>query len=421
MDRRHVLRLAAASGMATVGILPAGAAGAASAKKPPSSTSRDILFTRWNATTFGTGAFSGAVVSGGALALGSPAGQTAYNGTTYDYATWTSPEVALTFAATEAIASWTATTPGNTWIQVELRGVTALGTTTKWYVLGQWASADQFVRRTSVGGQGDTDGSVAVDTFVAAAGHGLTRFQVRVTLYRAAGSGLTPQVSSLGAVASKLPAPGSVVASTPQAAQGVILTVPQYSQNIHAGEYPEYNGGGEAWCSPTSTSMVVASWGTGPTPADYAWVNPSYADPWVDHAARSTFDLAYNGTGNWPFNTAYAGTFGLDGFVTRLRSLTEAERFVAAGVPLVFSLSFKKNQIPGLTYGTNGHLLVLIGFTASGQPVLNDPASPDDASVRKTVGRAAFEAAWLDSSGGVVYVIHPSSVALPSAPAQANW
>ena len=29
-------------------------------------------------------------------------------------------------------------------------------------------------------------------------------------------------------------------------------------------------------------------------------------DPWVDYAARETYDAAYEGTGNWPFNTAYA-------------------------------------------------------------------------------------------------------------------
>ena len=161
--------------------------------------------------------------------------------------------------------------------------------------------------------------------------------------------------------------------------------------------------------------------GGGPTPADYAWVDPSYVDPWVDYAARNIYDYAYGGTGNWPFNTAYAGRFGLDGFVTRLRSLNEAEAFIAAGIPLIFSLSFKKNQIPGLTYATAGHLLVVVGFSATGQPILNDPASATDAAVRKTVGRAQFEAAWLDASGGTVYVMHPPTVTLPPPPTQPNW
>ncbi|MBX6723484.1 MAG: peptidase C39 family protein, partial [Dactylosporangium sp.] len=95
--------------------------------------------------------------------------------------------------------------------------------------------------------------------------------------------------------------------------------------------------------------------------------------------------------------------------------------FIAAGIPLVVSASFKKNQIPGLTYGTGGHLMCLVGFTADGQPVMNDPFSPTNDDVRKTVGRAEFETAWLTTSRGIVYVIHPPSVALPDAPGQANW
>jgi Peptidase_C39 like family len=413
MDRRNALRLAV--------LTAAGTLSAAAAKKPPPSSTRDIRYQAWSAGTLTAGTAAGVAVSGGALTIALPIGQRIYAGSTYDYATWTSPVAGTGFAATEAIASWTADTPGACWIEVELRGVTELGNTTAWYVMGRWAADDTYVARTSVPIQSDVDGHIAIDTFVAAAGHGLISWQLRVTLLRPAGTAQTPSVRSIGAVASRLPAPGSVTPSTPQAAQGVVLPVPQYSQDIHAGEYPQWNGGGEAWCSPTSTSMVVAHWGTGPTPADYAWVDPSYADPWVDYAARNTYDTNYGGTGNWPFNTAYAGRFGLEGFVTRLRSLNEAELFVAAGVPLVFSLSFKKNQIPGLTYSTGGHLLVVAGFSATGQPVLNDPASPDDASVRKTVGRNEFEAAWLDSSGGVVYVIHSASAPLPAAPAQANW
>ncbi|GIH07639.1 membrane protein [Rhizocola hellebori] len=420
--------MALASAAVATGALP-GAAALAGDKKPPApAAQRDIVFRRWSSDTeLATGTSAGVAIASGALTLATAAGQRSYtdpftgSSGSYDYATWTSATVPLGFAAAEAIPSWTANTPEGAWVEVELRGVTELGNTTKWYVLGRWAQDDVTIARTSVPTQGDTDGSVSIDTFVAAAGRGWISYQLRVTLLRPAGSALTPQVRSLGVMVSRLPAPGAVVASTPQAAQGVVLPVPQFSQSIHQGEYPQWNGGGEAWCSPTSTSMVVAHWGTGPAPADYAWVDPAFADPWVDYAARHTYDSNYAGTGNWPFNTAYAGRFGLDGFVTRLRSLNEAEKFIAAGIPLVLSLSFKKGKIPGLTYGTNGHLLVLAGFTPTGEPVLNDPAAPSDAAVRKTVGRAELEAAWLDSSRGVVYVIHPTSQALPAPEAQANW
>lgn len=246
-----------------------------------------------------------------------------------------------------------------------------------------------------------------------------TQARCPLTLYRPTGTTQTPTLRSLGAMASSVPGPKR----KPVPGSGLVATlaVPLYSREIHAGQYPEYDGGGEAFCSPTSTSMVVASWGTGPTRADYAWVDPTYADPWVDHAARMTYDYNYQGAGNWPFNVAYASTFGLDGFVTRLRSMDEVEQFIGAGIPLVLSLAMKKNEVPGAGYTTNGHLLVIVGFTATGDAVINDPFAPTDTDVRKVFSRAEFENAWLNTSGGVVYVIHPTGVALPPAPAQANW
>ena len=427
MNRRDVLRTALAAGAVTAGVVPAGVA-AAGDKKPSPGAGRDITYRQWSTgAELATGTLAGAAVTGDAITLASPVGTLDYTDpftgstATYEYATWTSVDVSPGFAATEVIASWTADTPGGAWIQVELQGATNTGETTKWYVMGRWAADDNQIRRTSVAAQGDAHGRIAVDTFVAAQGLGLTSHRLRVTLLRPAGGGDAPAVRSIGAVASALPAPDKkLLGSTPLAAKGAVLDVPRYSQHLHDGHYPQWNGGGEAWCSPTSTSMVVAYWGTGPTPEAYAWVEPPI-DPWVDYAARNTFDYSYDGCGNWPFNTAYAGRFGLDGFVTRLRSLNEAESFIAAGIPLVLSLSFKKNEIPGLAYDTGGHLLVLAGFAADGSPVLNDPAAVDDNAVRKVAGRAEFEAAWLNTSRGVAYVIHASTVPLPPAPEQANW
>ncbi|HET8657880.1 MAG TPA: C39 family peptidase [Micromonosporaceae bacterium] len=425
MNRRTVLRAALAAG-AVAAAGPATTAAAADAKKP--TQPRNIAYRAWTTSAdFATGTAAGTVVAGDAVSIGTPIGQLTYTdphtgrSATYDYATWTSPVVIPGFAASELIPSWTAATPGGTWLQIELRGLTVLGETTKWYNLGRWAADDNQILRTSVPAQGDANGYVAIDTFVAASGRGWTRWELRATLYRPVGSTDTPTLRSVGAAASLLPEPGRLTPSVPGTALGVVLNVPQYSQEIHAGEYPQWDGGGEAWCSPTSTSMVVAYWGTGPTPADYAWVDPSYADPWVDYAARNTYDYAYQGCGNWPYNTAYAGRFGLDGFVTRLRSMNETELFIAAGIPLVVSASFKKGQIPGLDYGTNGHLMVVVGFTTTGQVVMNDPFSPSNAAVRKIVGRAEYEEAWLNTSRGVVYVIKPPSVALPPAPQQPNW
>ena len=103
----------------------------------------------------------------------------------------------------------------------------------------------------------------------------------------------------------------------------------------------------------------------------------------------------------------------MDAFVTRLRSLAEAEAFVAAGIPLIVSAAFKAARCPGSGYDTGGHLMVLVGFTADGRPVLNDPYAPDDDAVRRTVPRDRFEAAWQGGSGGVAYVLRPPGCRSP--------
>jgi hypothetical protein len=234
-------------------------------------------------------------------------------------------------------------------------------------------------------------------------------------------------VGFVGAMASAVPDTKKIAASPTTMTRTTVLDVPTYSQEVHTGDYPQWDGGGEAWCSPTSTSMVVAYWGTGPTPEDYGWVladDPDHPDPWVDHAARHTYDYNYDGAGNWPFNTAYAGTFGLESFVTRLRSLTEAEQFVKAGIPVVVSVSFKESKLDGAGYSTNGHLMTIVGFTEDGDVVVNDPAShllPSDDEVRVTYDREQLENAWIGHTGGISYIIHPESVPLPSTPAEANW
>jgi hypothetical protein len=231
-------------------------------------------------------------------------------------------------------------------------------------------------------------------------------------------------VSLAGCLASHVPAGRPTGTHPAGTLRGVVLDVPAYSQQLHRGRYPQWAGGGEAWCSPTSTSMVLRYWGRGPTAADYAWADPGEPDRFVAYAARHTFDHAYRGPGNWSFNTAYAARFGTVAFVTRLRSLAEAELFVAAGIPLVIAVSFTRDQLDSAGYTTAGHLLVLVGFDERGDAVVNDPASherPCNQEVRATFDRGQLEAAWMRSSGGITYVIRPSGVPLPPTPAEPSW
>ena len=397
---------------------------------------RHVAFEAWSA--FEGGAHDGTSVAAGELRIAAPSRTREYDDPhrptehagRFEEATWTSPEVTPGFGATEVIVSWNAETPPGTWLEVAVSARLADGTDTGWRVLGRWAETDADIAPTSVGGQDDAVASVAVDTLQLSPGRPALSYRVRVALLRRPGTPATPVVRLLGATASALPhdlpaaPPRPPRPSRPSA--GTVIDVPSYSQQVHRGEYPEYDSGGQSWCSPTSVSMVLAHWGRGPAPADYAWVDEGLKDRFVDHAARHCFDHLYRGAGNWAFNTAYAARFGFRAFVTRLRGLDEAELFVAAGIPLVLSVAFAEDELDGAGYDTQGHLLVLVGIDEHGDVVCNDPASHGEASndkVRTTYDRAQLERAWIRASGGVTYVIHPPDVALPTPPfpEEPNW
>ena len=385
-----------------------------------------ISYQDWrNGTAQGTRAVAGARPG---VVIAAPAGTTDYTDPhtgkagTWEYATWTSPVHRLRVPATEAIASWNAHTPAGTWLQVELHGTYSDGTRTPWYVMGRWAAGDQDIKRTSVDDQKDGKSAIWTDTFAiddATTGLRLVSYRLRLTLYRKPGTKLTPTVWRLGAMGSDVPDRFTVPASTPGLARELI--VPRYSQEIHKGQYPEYDNGGEAWCSPTSSQMIIEYWGGRLTPEQLSWVDPSYADPQVDHAARFTYDYQYEGCGNWPFNAAYAATYkDLQGMVTRLGSLTDLETLIAAGIPAITSQSFLKGELTGAGYGTAGHLMTVIGFTADGDVIANDPFSPSDNAVRRVYKRREWENIWLrtkrynasgkvvSGTGGVCYLYFPA-------------
>ncbi|RZU72764.1 peptidase C39-like protein [Micromonospora kangleipakensis] len=440
------LRAVALAGMTALALLGTTAPAGAVTQVTAESVTHDeqITWQGWSGDAgWQAGTAAGTLVTPAGLTLGTPVGTTAYKDPhskskrTWAYGTWTTPLTEVGFGASELVASWNADTPAGTWIQVELQGTYTTGAQTPWYVMGRWASGDADIKRTTVDKQGDKTSSIWTDTFSiddTSAGVLLDAYQLRLTLYRDPAQTASPVVRSLGAMSSNVPDRFTVAPSAGHIAWGTELAVPRYSQNIHAGQYPEYDGGGEAWCSPTSTEMVVEYWGRKPSAADTSWVDPTYADPTVDHAARMTYDYQYEGAGNWPFNTAYAASFpGLEAKVTRLHSLDELEHFIAAGIPVVTSQSFLASELDGAGYGTSGHLMVVIGFTADGDVIANDPASSSNEAVRNVYKRDQFEQIWLrtkrttasggtgSGSGGIAYLIKPTDVAWPQVAGSTNW
>ncbi|GHO52633.1 C39 family peptidase [Ktedonobacter robiniae] len=335
-----------------------------------------------------------------------------YNAGSFYFGTILSPVHTTKQPFTTSVASWNAETPAGTWIETHIR-VLENGTWTHWYDLPIWANDFSTIKRHSIDGQYDDGGSIATDTFFTG-DTPATAYQLSLTLFTTSPT-VTPDIRRVTAFASY----DSDPAHTPQVAPdqhiwGRSLNVPQRSQML-----PEYNGlgyggGGEVWCSPTSTSMVMAYWSN---LLHYPKLTQTVPD-----AARDTYDFTYEGTGNWPFNTGYSGSYGLRSFVTRMYSLSQIEQWIKFGVPIVVSLAYKKGELPGTPIpSSGGHLLVVKGFTASGDVITNDPAAASDDAVQIVYPRQAFQNVWLKYSNGTTYVIYPELWPTPQKDRLSSW
>jgi len=320
-----------------------------------------------------------------------------YNGGTFVVGEAVSPVQAAPISFSEAIVSWNATTPAGTWIEVQMRVRTG-GRFTKFYNLGVWASDSSTIQRHSVRAQGDSDGFVAVDTLVLDKKVQPDAFQIKLRLFSATAGGALPTVeNAFLAVSTPLARVRNLPPGDP-ARWNRLLAVPECSQMV----YPD---GGTVWCSPTSTSMVMAYWqgATGP------------CEPAVRAAVDGVFDWVYDGHGSWPFNAAYAATAGLEAHVARFTSMADAERWIEAGVPVVISYYWKRNSLAGAPIPTSdGHLAVIVGFDAAGNPVVNDPAAAVDGDVQRTYLRSELEDLWVAKSGGTAYLIYPPDHPVPA-------
>jgi hypothetical protein len=326
-----------------------------------------------------------------------------YNGGSFYFGEATSPEMSASFDLREAIASWNADTPPGTWIEVDI-SVRLNGRWTKWYILGIWDDDNSTIQRHSVKLQGDNDGYVGVDTLVLTNKKETAEaFRLKFKLF--SDDNTTSPTVRYASVAYSTTSPKKAnVSGGNPALWNTRLEVPECSQMV----YPD---GGNVWCSPTSTSMVLMYWNQNGRPCN----------EWVPATVTGVFDWVYDGHGNWPFNTAYAATMNasgdpdhLEASVRRFTSLAEAEPWVTAGVPVIVSYAWSKNALTGAAVpSSDGHLSVLVGFDGSGNPIINDPAASSDEDVQRTYLRSEFEPLWLQATGGTVYLIYPPDLVTP--------
>lgn len=180
---------------------------------------------------------------------------------------------------------------------------------------------------------------------------------------------------------------GSDDARARHAAWGRALDVPERSQQVEAEDVRH------RICSPTSLSMVLAFHGA-------ALPTARVAEGVYDHAAKIY--------GNWSFNVAFASTRGFAATVARCETFVPVEDEVAAGRPVVISHRYAKGEVEGAAVSeTDGHLIVVRGFTDDGDLVVNDPAADprQGKPIRRVYRRADLAKSWLKNGSGICYLV----------------
>jgi len=291
-----------------------------------------------------------------------------------------SPPLTRPAGFSELVFSWDARTPVGTWLEVVVEGQVG-GVWNPPLTVGVW-STDGL--RHSIA---DPAKVVDTDTVHFTPPADAIRVSVR----------LLSESNAPGADSAILKAVGFSALGR-EATSILKLGVPEASQM-------EFENKGKDWCSPTSTAMVMAYWAKARR-KDAAWTKP------IPGVAQGVFDSAY-GFGNWSFNVAYVNAAtdgGLRAFVTRLRDLGEAQLLVARGIPIVASIRWSRGDLSGAPLPTsNGHLVVVQGFDANGDVIVNDPAAPGAGQVERTYRRGEFEKAWRQSKN-TAYIVMPADI-----------
>lgn len=315
---------------------------------------------------------------------------------------YTSPWLITDQAWNEGIVSWNVQPPDGTALEVEIRAhpqpsPPPTDANLRWFSLGSWTLEESGpVIRTSHRGQTNDQGTVKTDTFVVRHPHQALQLRLRLQGSLAA----DPTRLRLLTLSFCLTEGTSTPRPPLTEVWGTTLDVPERSQVAYLD--------GQAWCSPTSISMILAWWAK--------VLHRPDLDLDVPMVARAVHDPGWGGTGNWPFNTAFAGSLpGLRGAALRLPDLTTVESLIARGIPVVISVNAPALRGQPKT-PDGGHLVIVVGFTDSGDPVVNDPWARLDQGqrVRRTYRRDHLIHAWTHAHQ-LAYVISPDHL-LPAWP-----
>lgn len=301
-----------------------------------------------------------------------------------------SPEVPAG-GAVEVIPSWGADTPAWTWVEVQLRARNG-GSWGRWFRVAAWDNDLSDSHRTSFAAQAGDDGQLATDTLILA--QPTDAVQARVLLCAGPGGDM-PELESLALCLTREPSAPPAQAPAPQPSE---LHLP-----LLISQYLTDPAQGHRWCSPTAMTMLLAYWHG--HAGDERLASYTGAEALLGSAVPLIFDPAWDGTGNWSFNTALAASLGLNAYVTRLDSLEQLARWTAAGVPVPISIRWQPGQLEGAIGSGSGHIAIVRGF-AGGRVLMAEPAAHKPEAITRSYDAGQLLACW-QQAGGAVYIVHP--------------
>lgn len=160
-------------------------------------------------------------------------------------------------------------------------------------------------------------------------------------------------------------------------------------------------------CSPTATAMAVAG--------------NQALEQWP-RAVTACLDPHTKAYGKWPLAIYWASQNARIGAIEALVDWQAPLTVLNNGSPVVCSIRFDKDDLPGAPMQqTGGHLVVLYGLEFEGEhgyALVMDPAAASVAEVAKRYPLKAFSDAWLSHRGGAyLFSTPPASGSRPGEPA----
>lgn len=290
-----------------------------------------------------------------------------------------SPVVNCARPFNEALLSWNIWYPAGAGGFVEFRvGRGADGSWSPWLYVGDWGAHRPPEDRTMV----FDGGEIEVDYFRSTQRYDRAQYRV---------SGLAPRGAAPPAIRRIALCLSDESAAAPARRGSTDAPPRQLRVPFRAQRSDDPTLAGRL-CSPASLAMVL----------DYRGASRPTGE-----VARLCWDATNDIYGNWPRNIQAAFEVGVPGYLMRFSDWDAVRRCIEADQPLIISIRVERpGALRGAPYRvTDGHLIVLTGFAADGDVLVNDPAGATPQTGQLRYRRDDLERCWLEAGGGVAYVL----------------